>query len=204
MYKPIKLEYQTDSLEPFIDTHTVGLHYYKHYLNYLKKLNELLKSINYQFEYPLVLLNYHINEFPQEKKEDILFNLGGVLNHELYFNSISISPKPPKGKLKQKIDIQFGNLENLFSELKKTSLNLKGSGYTFLVVDRDGSLKVINTSNQDSPYFYNLIPLIAIDMWEHAYYINYENKKDLYLDNIFQILDFNVASDMYHQFISRK
>ena len=131
MYKPIKLEYQTDSLEPFIDTHTVGLHYYKHYLNYLKKLNELLKSINYQFEYPLVLLNYHINEFPQEKKEDILFNLGGVLNHELYFNSISISPKPPKGKLKQKIDIQFGNLENLFSELKKTSLNLKGSGYTF-------------------------------------------------------------------------
>ena len=84
MYKPIKLSYQNDSLEPFIDAHTVGLHYYKHYFNYLNRLNELVfKNGDYE-EVPLVLLNEHISKFPLEDRDSILYNLGGVLNHEVY------------------------------------------------------------------------------------------------------------------------
>ena len=200
MYKPIKLSYQNDSLEPFIDTHTVGLHYYKHYFNYLNRLNELVfKNGDYE-EVPLVLLNEHISKFPLEDRDSILYNLGGVLNHEVYFRSISSMPKLPFGKLKSAILDEYGSLDKMFSYLKRSALSLRGVGYTFLVIDKDKNLKIMNTFNQDSPYFYGYIPLIGIDMWEHAYYINYENKKDIYLDNFFEVLDFSFANDIYYQF----
>ena len=204
MYKRIKLGYHNDSLEPFIDTHTVGLHYYKHYLSYLKKLNDIIIKNNYQFQYPLILLSYHLDEFSKDCYNDILFYLGGVLNHELYFNSISDMPSVPSGELDIAIRKQWGSLEKLLEDIKKCALNIKGSGYIFLVIDKDNSLKIMNTNNQDSPYFYGVIPLLGIDMWEHAYYINYENKRDIYLDNIFHILDFSVANDLYEQYVLKK
>ena len=82
---------------------------------------------------------------------------------------------------------------------KKTALNLKGSGYTFLVINNDNNLQIINLPNQETPYYYHLTPLITLDMWEHAFYINYENKKDLYIDNFFNIINFNEANKYFNQ-----
>lgn len=199
MYKLPKLEYLFQDLEPFIDIHTMGLHYHKHHQKYLNKLNELLKKNNYNFNYSLEKLLFNINEFSKSAQEDILFNLGGVLNHNLYWKSISPKQnKLPTGKLKESIDKTYGSFDEFWTKFKENALKLKGSGYTFLVLKRDGVLDIINTSNQETPLSSGFIPLLNIDLWEHAYYINYENDKSKYIDNFTEIADFNYASEIFN------
>lgn len=201
LYKINSLPYSYEDLEPFIDTHTLGLHYQKHQKGYLKKLNELLKQNNYQYQYPMELLSYHIEEFQKETREDILFNLGGVLNHIIYFQSMSDKKIKPQSDLESKMLNTFGTLDNFKKLFKESALRVKGSGYTYLVLDKENNLMIKNYLNQDSPYFHELIPLFCIDVWEHAYYINYENKRDLYIDNFFEIMDFAYANKIYKTII---
>lgn len=202
MYQICKLPYSYSSLEPFIDTHTLGLHYQKHQKGYLKKLNELLTKNNYNFQYPMELLSYHIEEFPLTDRGDILFNLGGVLNHIIYFHSMSKQKVMPTGDFESKMLNAFESLDNFKKLFKESALKVKGSGYTYLVLDKNNNLVIINTLNQDCPYFHKLIPLLCIDLWEHAYYINYENKRDLYIDNFFEIMDFKFANKMCETIIN--
>lgn len=203
MYQIYNLPYSYEALEPFIDTHTLGLHYQKHQKSYLKKLNELLIKNNYDFKYPMELLSYHINDFSKKDHEDILFNLGGVLNHIIYFHSMSDKKVEPKDDLKQKILTIFGTFDNFKKLFKESAIKVKGSGYTYLVLNKNNDLDIVNTLNQDCPYFHEQIPLLCIDLWEHAYYINYENKRDLYIDNFFEIMDFNFANKMYETIINK-
>lgn len=184
MYKLPKLPYLFQDLEPYIDTHTMGLHYHKHHQNYLNQLNTLLMKNKYDYRYSLEELIFHINEFPTQDRENILFNLGGVLNHNLYWQSISPNKaNKPIGKLKMHLERKYGSYEKFWNTLKQKALELKGSGYTFLVLKRDGELDIINTSNQQTPLSFGYLPLFNIDLWEHAYYINYENEKPRYIDN---------------------
>lgn len=202
MYELPKLPYLFQDLEPYIDTHTMGLHYHKHQQGYLNKLNDLLMKSNYDYRYTIEELPFHIMEFPKNIQEDILFNLGGVLNHNLYFNSIS--PKKNSflnGKLRKKIENQFGSLDNFFAKLKENVMKLKGSGYTFLVLRNDGMLEIKNFSNQELPVLFGYIPLFNIDLWEHAYYINYENNKSNYFDNFMLIADFTNANNIYNKLV---
>lgn len=198
MYKMPELPYLFQDLEPYIDTHTLALHYNKHQKTYLNKLNEILRKNNYDYRYSLSELLYHINEFKKEDQNDILFNLGGVLNHNLYWKSMNKRNTKPYGKLKSHIDTKYGGYENLLKRIKEVALKQKGSGYTFLVLTNSFDLEIINTSNQDSPLLYGYIPLFTIDLWEHAYYINYENNKEEYLDNFFLIADFSNASEIFN------
>lgn len=198
MYQLNLLKYQYQDLEPFVDTKTVAVHYHKHHQTYLNNLNKLLNKNNYDYHYSLGELIYHIDEFKSDK-EDILFNLGGVLNHNLYWRSINKELFLPTGKLKEEIDNIYGNFDNFWNSIKLSSLKLKGSGYTFLVLTDDGDLKIINTFNQDYPYDY--IPLFNIDLWEHAYYLNYQNDKSRYIDNLKNIVDFRYASKIYNTMI---
>lgn len=196
MFKKMKLDYDFDSLEPFIDTHTLGLHYNKHYENYLNKLNELLKDNNIeQFDNINDLID-KIYKLNTDKIEDILFNLGGVLNHELYFNSINSKKTKISNELKKHIEKQYGSFENFKKEFSNRASTLKGSGYTFLIM-YNNTLDIVNFSNQITPYLYGLIPLLCIDLWEHAYYINYENRKNDYIENFFNIIDFENANNTY-------
>lgn len=195
MYKINDLPYDYDALEPFIDTHTLGLHYNKHQKNYLKKLNELLIKNDYNFNYSIEELPKYVSMFNDDDIENILFNLGGIINHNLYFDSISPKKEEPNILLKNKINNNFGSYDNFKKLFKESALSLKGSGYTFLVLN-NGNLKIVNLPNQENPYSYNLIPLITLDLWEHAYYINYENKKDLYIDNFFEIINFHSANEI--------
>lgn len=198
MYIKEKLSYTFSDLEPFIDTHTLSLHYHKHYQNYLNNLNKLLQKNNYDYRYSIVELTNHLREFNNKDIPDIKFNLGGVLNHNIYFKSMNSYVVPPQGLLLERIINVFGSYENFKNEFIKSALSIKGSGYTFLCTDKEKNLLIINLSNQDSPYFYNLIPLFTVDMWEHAYYINYENKKDIYLENFFEISSFAYANNLYN------
>lgn len=198
MYQLPSLSYLYQDLEPFIDTHTMGLHYHKHEQTYLNNLNNLLNKNNYDYKYDLNELIYHIEEFPIDNRENILFNLGGVLNHNIYWKSMNKNNTLPSGELKEQIDKQFGGYDEFWKEIKENALKLKGSGYTFLVMSNN-ELEIINFFNQDSPLLYGYIPLFNIDLWEHAYYINYENDKSKYIDNFKEIADFSYANEIYNK-----
>ena len=200
MYKLNKLPYLYQDLEPYISTHTMGLHYHKHAENYLNKLNQILTQNNYKFNYQLNELLFHLEEFPQEVQEDILFNLGGVINHNLYFSSIGKDKNKPEGLFKSYLESKYQNLENFFQKLKEKALKLKGSGYTFLVINEKEELDLINLPNQQTPWLIKNIPLFCIDLWEHAYYLTYENDKAKYIDNFIEIADFSLASKIFNNY----
>lgn len=204
MYQLPKLPYLYQDLEPFIDTHTLGLHYQIHENNYLNKLNAILKKANYDFRYNINELIYHLDEFSKDIKEDLLYNLGGVLNHNLYWQSMNTKEekKEPFGNLKIAIDNTFGSFDKFYDKFKESALSLKGSGYTFLVINQSGNLEIINLRNQQTPLMYNYVPLFTIDMWEHAYYLNYKPDKSKYLDNFKQIADFTNASNIYNSILT--
>lgn len=194
MYKKIELDYTT--LEPYIDNETLYLHYNKHYGNYLNKLNELLKKEKIETTSLLEIIN-NLDQINLNNRGEILFNLGGVLNHSLYFYNISDKKNNlPTQEIKKAIEEKYGNYNNFKEEFKKNALALKGSGYTFLVLDKD-ELKIINTSNQDTPYYYDYTPLIALDLWEHSYYLKYKNEKEKYIDAWFNLLDYEKINKLY-------
>ena len=194
MYEKIKLDY--NSLEPFVDDETLDLHYNKHYGKYLDNLNRLLKKNNYKFT-SLYDLIENIDKINLNDRGEILFNLGGVINHSLYFYNMSNSGNNiPSGELGLEINKVYGSYDNFKKEFKKSALNLEGSGYTFLVLDNN-KLKIINTSNQDSPYYYGFIPILALDLWEHSYYLKYKNRKDEYIDAWFNLIDFKKTNKLY-------
>lgn len=197
MYKAIRLKYDYNFLEPIISSRTLTIHYNNHYLNYLKKLNDVLIRNNYDFRYTKEQLFDHIDEFPLSDRDDILFNLGGVVNHELYFNNMG--KKELKGKLKDKINNQYGSFDKFKDEfINKTKL-LVGSGYTSLVIDKNKDLNIINFSNQESAYIYGYIPILTIDLWEHSYYLDYQSNRNLYIDNFFEIIDFEYVNNLYEK-----
>lgn len=198
MYQKKELTY--NSLEPYISDRTLSIHYNNHYLKYLKNLNDLLIKENYDFKYTKEELFNHIDEFNISIRDKILFNLGGVVNHELYFCNISdLKNTIPIGSIKEEIDKSYGNYESFKKEFKKMALELVGSGYTYLVINKNKELQIINMSNQESPYMYGMIPIIAIDLWEHAYYLDYQNNKEKYIDTFFEIIDFNKINNLYEK-----
>lgn len=197
MYKQEKLPFSYEDLEPFIDTHTIGLHYNKHELGYLNNLNKVLDK--YSFNYDLKELYNHLDKIDKSDLNDLIFNLGGVTNHRLYWKSIDPHMREDAvGDLSMALNKKFGSLDNFWSYFKNLVMDLKGSGYVFLVQDKD-NIDLMTTSNQDSPYLYELIPLLCLDLWEHAYYINYENDKLKYFENFKLIVNFRYANNIYNK-----
>lgn len=196
MYIKINLDY--NSLEPYIDNKTFMLHYNAIYNSYIDKLNKLLKKNNYKDNYSLNELVDKIDMFPLGDRGEILYNLGGILNHKLYFYEISDKGNNiPYGEILKDINKYFGSYDNFKKEFIKKALNLVGSGYTFLVMDESGKLQIINTSNEDTPYSYGFIPIIVLDLWEHSYYLKYTTNKEAYINNWFNLLDFKKINALY-------
>lgn len=194
-YKRINLDYK--SLEPYIDDRTLDLHYNAHYRNYTDKLNKYLKNINYNYSLSGEELAQNINILPMDNRDEILFNLGGYLNHNLYFYNLTDKKKDIPLPLLELINKYFGSFSLFKEEFIDMAMEVKGSGYTFLVLDKNNKLRIINTSNQDTPYYYGFIPIMTIDVWEHSYYLKYTYERKKYLDNIFNIIDFKKVYMLY-------
>lgn len=200
MYKEIILDYK--ELNPYIDESTINTHL-SIYRKNLSILNNLLKQANYDYSYSMKDLISHIDIFPLNIRGEILYYLSSILNHNLYFYNISNNKYiEPIGLIKKDINKYFGNYNNFKQEFIKSATNLKGSGYTFLVKDDKGTLKIINTSNEDSPYYYDFTPIIALDLWEHAYFLDYKNNKEAYIYNFFNIIDFEKINDYYEKILN--
>lgn len=199
MYTAKPLGYSYNALEPFISERTIDIHYNKHYKKYLDNLNTLLLKNEYDYRYTKEELVEHIDIFPLKERGEILYNLGGVLNHELYFENMGPRNHELVGEFKDKVTSQYGSFENFKKEFIKQTKYLVGSGYTFLVLNKEKDLEILNIPNQDTPYSYDLIPLMNIDLWEHAYYLDYQNNKDEYIHNFFSIVDFNKINRNYEK-----
>ena len=194
-YKRITLDYK--SLEPYIDDRTLDLHYNAHYRNYTDKLNKYLNDINYDYKDSPIYLAKHIDILPMENRDEILFNLGGYLNHNLYFYNLTNKKKDIPIEFLNLINKYFGSFSLFKEEFIDMAMEVKGSGYTFLVMDKNNKLRIINTSNQDTPYYYGFTPIMTIDVWEHAYYLKYTYLRKKYLENIFDIIDFDKVYKLY-------
>lgn len=192
MYKLMKLPYTYNALEPDISTLTVDIHYNKHHKKYNDNLNRLIQNDIY----PINLIPQNIDKYPMEIRDEVLFNAGGVLNHDLYWNSLGNIKSLPKGKLLLKINQTYGNFENFKNTFTEKAKKMTGSGYTFLV-SNNNDLTIMNLPNQETPLSYGLTPLFTIDLWEHAYYLDYQNNRDLYIENFWNKANFDYASKTY-------
>ena len=204
MYSPIKLKYNLDELIPYLDYETLDIHYNKIYKKYVNELNKLLGDMKYNYKYSLKYLIRNIDKIPLSIRSDVLYYLGGVLNHSLYFYNISDKKNIiPVDKIKDDIDKYYGDYDNFKKLFISSASKIRGSGYTFLVIDNDKKLKIINLSNQESPYSYGYIPVISLDLWEHAYYLQYKNNREEYVKNFFNIIDFHNINKYYKKITSQ-
>ncbi len=205
MYQPYILKYDYNDLEPHISKKTMEIHYNNHYLKYLKNLNDALIKNKFNFQYPKEDLFDNIDIFPIQDRDTILYNAGGVINHELYFSSIkkqenNVSiPEPLQSALVKK----FGNIENFMNQLIELASFLPGSGYTFLAVKPNQDLYLLNLPNQDSPFSYDMVPILAIDVWEHAYYLDYYNNRKKYIEELMKIIDFTEVNKKYQEILNK-
>lgn len=201
MYQPYILKYDYNSLEPHIGKRTMEFHYNNHYLKYLRKLNEVLVKNNFGFQYPIEELYDNIDIFPIGDRDDIIYNAGGVINHELYFSSMKPKgdnvhiPEPLNSALVQK----FGSIDQFMKQFMNLASNLPGSGYTFLVVKPNKELYLLNLANQDSPYSFGMTPILAIDVWEHAYYLDRDNDRKTYIEEFLKVVDFEEVNRKYQK-----
>lgn len=202
MYDKIKLPYAYNSLEPYIDAETVRTHYDKHLQTYVNNLNKLLegkdditngKTLDQLLSKP--------EDIPEEIRQGVINQGGGVSNHNLYFSILSPTPKKePEGKLLDAINNAFGSLEKLKEELSTAAIGQFGSGYAFLVKDINKDLTVVNTLNQNNPVSNGLVPILTIDVWEHAYYLKYKNLRADYVKNIWNIIDWEKVEGLYEHY----
>lgn len=200
MYDKIELGYKFNELEPYIDAKTVEIHYGKHLQTYVNNLNNLLKGYEDIFDgKSLEELLKNVSDLPEEIRQGVINQGGGVYNHNLYFSILS--PKAslvPEGNLLEKINQTFGNIDNLKDELSKKAIAQFGSGYTSLLMDRNKNLFIKSTSNQDTNLQDGLVPILTIDVWEHAYYLKYQNLRADYVNNLWNIIDWKKVSNLYN------
>ena len=197
IFKMKGLKYDYDDLAPFIDAKTMEIHYSKHHLGYANKLNKAIAGSDLELKsIEEILLKLDL------KNTAVRNNAGGYYNHNLFFEILT--PKgtgAPTGVLADAINTEFGSFEEFQKKITEAAATQFGSGWAWLVVTNEGKLAITSTANQDNPLMPNAeikgTPILAIDVWEHAYYLNYQNKRNEYLTAIFNVIDWDVVNSKY-------
>jgi len=198
MYKIDDLRYDYGALEPVIDRDTMVLHHDKHHMAYLNKMNALLEKYNYSKDYDLIELVNHIDFIDVVDREAFLFNYGGVVNHNLFFKIMGPSNHEPFGLVLDAINAKYGSFTAFKEAFIGLANTMMGSGWVMLVM-KDNELDLIKLKNQDNPYILGYKPLIAIDLWEHAYYLKYRNVRPDYINAFFDVVDFAMVNALYEE-----
>lgn len=181
-------------LEPVMDALTVEIHYSKHHATYTKNLNTALEKFPNFYEWKIEQILSKLEQIPEEIRTAVKNNGGGYHNHILFWESLNpVGKSEPTGKLLEAINKSFTGMAAFKEQMEKAGLGRFGSGWVWLSKKSDGSLLIHSTANQDSPLSDGLTPIIAVDVWEHAYYLKYQNRRAEYLSNIWQIIDWKKA-----------
>jgi Fe-Mn family superoxide dismutase len=187
-FELIKLPYEANALEPVISKETIGFHHGKHLQAYVNNLNAAIEGTPFG---KMVL-----EEIVKKGEGGVFNNAGQILNHNLYFTQFK-APKAdnkPTGKIAQAIDAQFGSFDAFKEEFTKKGATLFGSGWVWLSLDQDGKLVITQETNAGNPVQRGLKPLLTFDVWEHAYYIDYQNRRPDHLAALWQIIDWDVVN----------
>lgn len=188
------LPYGYNALEPFIDAQTVELHYSKHHTTYLNNLNTALEKYSQQFDRKIEAILSDLNSVPDDVRMAVRNNGGGLYNHNIYWAIMGPNRGgEPSGKLGAAINSAFGNFAALKDQIQKAGLGRFGSGWAWLSKKADGGLVVHSTPNQDTPLAEGLFPVIGVDVWEHAYYLKYQNRRAEYLTNWWNLVNWDEA-----------
>ena len=188
-FELIQLPYEANALEPVISKETLGFHHGKHLQAYVNNLNGLIEGTKYE-DMPL-------EDIVKTSDGGVFNNAGQILNHNLYFTQFR-APKAdnkPTGIIAQWIDQQFGSFEAFKEEFTKKGATLFGSGWVWLSVDKDGKLLITQETNAGNPLQRGLKPLLTFDVWEHAYYIDYQNRRPDHLAALWQIINWDVVNE---------
>lgn len=196
MFNKIELKYDFKDLEPNIDEETMYTHYNKHYNTYTENLNNALEHLPEFKDMDIISILKNIKE-DNNYYMAIRNNGGGYLNHSMYFDMLTPKSTPLPNKLEEKINEDFTNFDNFKSEIISKGLSHFGSGWVWVILEND-KLKIITTNNQDNPYMFGKTPIMGIDLWEHAYYLKYKNLRKDYLENIFNVIDWNIVENYYN------
>ncbi|ALO44236.1 superoxide dismutase [Pseudoalteromonas phenolica] len=196
-----KLNYQYDALEPHIDTKTMEIHHTLHHQTYVNKANEALAETEFSDKSDEWLLR-NIKTLPASLQGAVRDHVGGHHNHSLFWEVMSEDGgQLQTGKLADDINKAFGSFETFKELFIKAALTRFGSGWAWLVVNEQGELQVTSSLNQDSPLMDNLIPILGLDVWEHAYYLKYQNRRPEYINAFFNVINWAEVERRYLEVI---
>lgn len=195
-YELPKLTYAYDALEPHIDARTMEIHHTKHHNTYVTNLNAAVEGTEFANKDLLELIS-NIDALPADKQTAVRNNGGGHANHTLFWELLAPGgAKAPSGELASAIEAKFGSFDAFKNEFAKAAAGRFGSGWAWLIVD-GGELAITSTPNQDSPVMEGKTPILGLDVWEHAYYLNYQNRRPDYIAAFWNVVNWDVVAEKY-------
>lgn len=186
------LKFETDALEPIIDQMTMEIHHQKHHGTYIINLNNALEPLEAFESWSIEKLLKNLNDLPENVRQIVKNNGGGHYNHTLFWETLTPGGKEMSEAFKLKIEASFGSIDEFKASFKEAALKRFGSGWAWLVADGD-TLKIQSTLNQDSPISEGYKELLGLDVWEHAYYLHYQNRRADYVDAFWSVVDWSVV-----------
>jgi Fe-Mn family superoxide dismutase len=200
IHKLPALPYAYDALEPFIDTKTMEVHHDKHHQTYLTKFVEAISASPEWAEKPVEEVLAHLDQIPEHIRIAVKNHGGGYYHHSLFWPMMKkIGGGAPVGKIADEIDKQLGGFPTMKENFNKACLGLFGSGWVWLTVNKEGKLAITATHNQDSPISNGLVPILGNDVWEHAYYLKYQNKRADYVGNWWNAVNWEQIEENYRK-----
>ncbi len=198
MHQLPELSYPYDSLEPFIDKATMELHHLKHHQTYVDKLNSALSEYPEFQNLSIEELLRNIQNLPDEVRQSVINNGGGHANHSLFWRIMSPNgARKPKGDLADAIESTFGGFEEFKKQFSEKAMNVFGSGWAFLIKNPNGTISLKRHSFQNSPLMYGNVPILGLDLWEHAYYLKYQNRRGDYIAAWWNVVDWDKVSELF-------
>lgn len=190
------LPYAYDALEPHIDAETMTLHHDKHHATYVANANAALEK-HPEIGEDLEALLADVSQIPEDIRQAVINNGGGHLNHALFWELMSPEETQISQELSEDINTTFGSFEDFKAAFTAAATGRFGSGWAWLVVNAEGKLEVLSTANQDTPIMEGKKPILGLDVWEHAYYLNYRNVRPNYIKAFFEIINWNKVNELY-------
>ncbi|HGH7987074.1 TPA: superoxide dismutase SodA [Streptococcus agalactiae] len=190
------LPYAYDALEPHIDAETMTLHHDKHHATYVANANAALEK-HPEIGEDLEALLADVSQIPEDIRQAVINNGGGHLNHALFWELMSPEETQISQELSEDINATLGSFEDFKAAFTAAATGRFGSGWAWLVVNAEGKLEVLSTANQDTPIMEGKKPILGLDVWEHAYYLNYRNVRPNYIKAFFEIINWNKVNELY-------
>lgn len=193
-----ELGFTFDALAPHIDAKTMEIHHGKHHAGYVNNLNAALEGASNLFGNPVEDILRNIKDVPEAIRQAVINNGGGHANHALFWKVLLPGgSSTPTGNLAAELNSVFGSFEGFVEQFSKAAATRFGSGWAWLVVNEEKKLQVYSTANQDSPFMQGHVPVLGLDVWEHAYYLNYQNRRPDYIKAFWNVVNWDVVAENY-------